>query len=134
MGTRSLVHIKEGNTTIATIYRQYDGYPSGMGVDLRTALNNGQVELRNGFSGGDKVPSQFNGMGCLGAFLVGKLKDDKIGNIYLMKPNTKDVGEEFVYTLTDKDGTVNLKVIDTWKKTTLYNGLLAEFDANLIEE
>jgi hypothetical protein len=134
MGTRSLTHIKEDDgTTIATIYRQYDGYPSGIGADIRQALNSGQVELRNGFSGGDEAPKQFNGMGCLGAFLVGALKENKIGNVYLMSPDIEDVGEEYVYTLTPHQGTVNLKVVDTWKNTTLYDGILAEFDPELIE-
>ena len=31
MGTRSIIHVKDERKTITTIYRQYDGYPSGMG-------------------------------------------------------------------------------------------------------
>lgn len=31
MGTRSIIHVKDGRKTIVTLYRQYDGYPSGMG-------------------------------------------------------------------------------------------------------
>ena len=37
MGTRTLVHIKSGDfasQTLVTIYRQFDGYPAGMGNDL----------------------------------------------------------------------------------------------------
>ena len=83
MGTRSLTHIKDDNgQTLVTLYRQYDGYPTGMGEDIKTALNNGQVSITNGYSMGDEAPATFNGMGCLGAFLVGELKEKKIGNVY----------------------------------------------------
>ena len=127
MGTRSIIHVKDGKKTIATIYRQYDGYPSGMGEDIKNALNNGEVEILNGYGGSSKIPSQFNGMGCLAAFLVGELKGGKIGNVYLMAANTKDVGEEFIYTLSENKGKISLKVIDVYTKKTLFNGPLQEF-------
>lgn len=127
MGTRSLIHIKEDKKTIATIYRQYDGYPTGMGEDIKKALNNGEIEILNGYSGSCKIPAQFNGIGCLAAYLVGELKEQKIGNVYLMAPNTKDVGEDYAYTITDKKGKVYLKVVDVWNKKILFNGLLNDF-------
>ena len=46
MGTRTLVHIKDGKKTIATIYRQYDGYPSGMGEDIKRILNKGSGSFK----------------------------------------------------------------------------------------
>jgi len=127
MGTRTLVHIKDGKKTIATIYRQYDGYPSGMGDDIKRILNNGEVEVLNGYSGSSKVPAQFNGMGCLAAFLVGELKGSFIGNVYLFSPNSKDCGEDFVYTLSVIKGKLNVKVQDVWNKSVLFNGPLSEF-------
>jgi hypothetical protein len=133
MGTRTLVHIKDGKKTIATIYRQYDGYPSGMGEDIKQILNNGQVEVLKGYSGSSKIPSQFNGMGCLAAFLVGELKGGKIGNVYLMAANTKEVGEEFIYTLIVKNEDVYLKVFDIYNKKILFNGLLKDFSGEKAE-
>lgn len=133
MGTRTLVHIKDGKKTIATIYRQYDGYPSGMGEDIKKALNNGEVEILNGYGGSSKIPAQFNGMGCLAAFLVGELKQKAIGNVYLFTANTKDCGEEFVYTLSEKKGKVLLKVQDVYTKKVLFSGLLKDFSGEKAE-
>ena len=124
MGTRTLIHVKDGKKTIATIYRQHDGYPSGMGEDIKKVLNNGEVIILNGYSGLSKIPARFNGMGCLAAFLVGELKEQKIGNVYLFAANTKDCGEDFVYTLSDKKGVVYLKCFDVWNKKILFSVLL----------
>ena len=132
MGTRTLVHIKDGKKTIATIYRQYDGYPTGMGDDIKEILNDGIVTILNGF-GNQTVPSHFNGMGCLGAFLIGELKQKKIGNVYIFAPNSKDVGEDFTYTLSEIDGKVKLKVVENYNNKTIFNGLLKDFDGETVE-
>ena len=133
MGTRTLVHVKDGKKTIATIYRQYDGYPSGIGEDIKKALNSGEVEILNGYNGSSKIPAQFNGIGCLAAFLVGELKEQKIGNVYLLAANSKDCGEDFVYTLSEKKGQVYIKVQDVWNKKILFNGLLKDFSGEKAE-
>lgn len=133
MGTRTLVHIKDGKKTIATIYRQYDGYPTGMGEDIKEILNNGEVEILNGFGGSSKIPSQFNGMGCLAAYLVGELKEQKIGNVYLFAANSKDCGEDFVYTLSEKKGKLYMKVQDVWNKAILFSGPLKDFNGEIAE-
>ena len=133
MGTRSLVHIKDGKKTIVTIYRQYDGYPTGMGEDIKKALNNGAVDILNGYGGSSKIPAQFNGMGCLAAYLVGELKEQKIGNVYLFTPNAKDCGEDYVYTLTQKEDKVYMKVFDVWNKKVLFNGPLKYFCGKIAE-
>lgn len=130
MGTRTLVHIKDGKKTIATIYRQYDGYPTGMGDDIKEALNLGNVTILNGF-GGQTIPSHFNGMGCLAAFLIGELKQKKIGNVYIFPANSKGVGEDFTYTLSESNGKVKLKVVENYK--TIFNGLLKDFDGETVE-
>jgi len=127
MGTKSLIHIKDGRKTIATIYRQYDGYPTGIGEDIKRILNNGEVEILNGYSGDSKIPAKFNRMGCLAAFLVGELKEQKIGNVYLMAANSKDCGEDFVYTISQQGGTVKIKVIDVYENKVLFNDVLNEF-------
>ena len=136
MGTRTLVHLKDENKkTILTLYRQYDGYPTGMGNDIKKILNNGIVEIRNGFTTKDQIPRQFNGMGCLSAFLVGELKNKKIGNVYIQAPNTKDMGEDYTYTLSlSKLGTLKLKVVENYNNKTIFDGLLSAFDGEQVEQ
>lgn len=132
MGTRTLVHIKDGKKTIATIYRQYDGYPTGMGDDIKEILNHGRVIILNGFNG-QKVPLHFNGMGCLAAFLIGELKQKKIGNVYIYPANSKDVGEDYTYTLTESNGKVKIKVVENYENRVIFNGLLKYFDGKTVE-
>lgn len=96
MGTRSLTHIKdENNKTLVTIYRQYDGYPEGMGLDLANFLVD--ITVVNGF-GGKKTENLANGMGCLTAQLIGELKDG-VGNVYIYPVNSKDCWEEYTYNV-----------------------------------
>ena len=101
MGTRSLTHIKdEDGEIITTIYRQYDGYPHGHGVELHRFLNGRKILI--GFCGDeDKNHSNVhsNGIGCLAASLIGKLKDGKIGNVYVCAPSSKDLWEAYVYEI-----------------------------------
>lgn len=104
MGTRSLTKFIETHkdtkgkvikTTLAVMYRQMDGYPSGMGTDLADFLKGGV--LVNGISMSDKR-FVFNGMGCLSAQVIAHFKDGP-GSIYLYNPKTKDAGQEFEYEI-----------------------------------
>ena len=133
MGTRSIVHVKDGRKTIVTLYRQYDGYPSGMGDDIKRILNDGKIDILNGYNGSSKIPAQFNGMGCLAAFLIGELKEQKIGNVYIIPTNSSGHGEEFVYTISQKNGQVHIKVQDAWNKVILFNGPLKDFCGEKVE-
>ena len=103
MGTRSLTRVFETYKNVktnkvvkeklVTIYRQYDGYPSGMGMDLANFLVSGKVV--NGING-DTTELVFNGAGCLSAQLIAELKDGP-GNVYIYPIDSKDCGEEYVY-------------------------------------
>lgn len=146
MGTRSTLHIKDDDgTNLVSLYRQYDGYPTGMGMEIKTALNNGQVELLNGFDSDSFIPKNFNGMACLGAFIIGALKGVKadvenytfkgatgqIGGIYLTTPDDRQAYDYFL--APTKDGsTVNMRVETGGRE--IFNGLLSEFDGQLVEE
>lgn len=105
MGTRSLTIILDGNSEVCRIYRQYDGYPKGHGVELAEACA-GRVMV-NGFSDKKK---QANGMGCLAALIVSALKGDDAGGIYL-HPTGGEIGEwvEYVYTLRLIGETIQLQ-------------------------
>jgi hypothetical protein len=152
MGTRSLVNIYEGDKTdnlpLVTIYRQYDGYPTGRGNDLYKALNNGNVRLTNGVSNSDKdrMPKSFNGMGELAAWYVGNEKSTQgiDGNVYIYKPGSTDCGEEYIYNVYMKEvkgesfrdpiGTLMLEVIGVYADKVLFDGPMSEFNAKEAEK
>ena len=48
MGTRSLTHFVEEGETLATIYRQFDGYPEGHGIELLNFLRD--MHIVNGMN------------------------------------------------------------------------------------
>ena len=123
MSTRSVTRVMDNGTELVCIYRQCDGYPSGMGADLKRILKG--YRIVNGISGNDGncakckeprymhrgrqaktgeqshrfVPCRVaNGMGCMAASLVKALKDG-VGNIYLYAAGVKDAGQRYEYTL-----------------------------------
>ena len=101
MGTRSLVYvIDEKKNILATIYRQYYGYPEGMGYDLYNVLAG--RKLCNGFNSDTDYKEYSNGMGDLAAYIVHVLKDVcPIGNVYLYPQPEKSLSKN--KELTDKD-------------------------------
>lgn len=108
MGTRALVVFKDkDDEEIAVLYRQYDGYPSGLGEELKSFLSSKRIV--NGFNKTNEEHQDFNGMGCLAAQVVAHLKDG-IGNVYLHPAGSRDLGEEYIYTITEEDGKASLKI------------------------
>jgi len=96
MGTRSLtIILDETRNEICVLYRQYDGYPTGHGAELKEFLYGFTVV--NGFGSNDP-PKSANGMGCLAAQIVGHFKSG-IGGFYLHQAGTRDCGEEYIYTV-----------------------------------
>jgi len=97
MGTRSLTRVlDERGRHLVTCYKQYDGYPDGYGKELAEFIKSGKYV--NGFGGSDQM--LFNGMDCFAAMLVWKFKQGETGGFYIMPRGTKDVGEEYVYTIS----------------------------------
>lgn len=135
MGTRSLTHIYDTNwgetSLICTIYRQMDGYPSGMGQDLKDFLS--QFAIVNGISLVEDRKIA-NGAGCLAAQLVAEFKTDA-GGIYLYPPGSSDCGEEYVYSIYAKaDQPIRFKVEDTYQGgSVLYDGPVSDFDPDAVE-
>ena len=108
MGTRALVVFKDkDDAEIVVIYRQYDGYPEGLGEELKSFLSSKRIV--NGFNKTNAEHGDFNGMECLAAQVVAHLKDG-IGNVYLHPAGTRDLGEDYIYTITEKDGKAALKI------------------------
>lgn len=128
MGTRSLTHIQdEDGNVLTTIYRQFDGYPSGMGDDIKSVLG-GKIVV-NGYN---DTATQVNGMGCAAAMLIAGLKDG-CGNLYVYPVDSSDCGEEYIYILSTDGTKLLLEVQDAYDDNVLYSGPLDEFDGKAVE-
>jgi hypothetical protein len=121
MGTRSLTtfietEVKNGRRKpylLATMYKQFDGYPERLGLEL--------AEIIEG--------SEYSGMSCLAATIVAKLKKGP-GNVRLVMPGSKDMGEEFTYTIIDNDGKITMScyaTIDIQKPRLVFIGTPKDF-------
>ena len=91
------------------MYRQYDGYPGGHGVELANLLDG--MKIVNGISASEKATKLANGMDCLAAQVIASFKNG-VGNIYLYPAKTRDCGEEYIYLITLVDGQINVTVHD----------------------
>ena len=96
MGTRSLTVIVEADgKEICVLYRQFDGYLIGHGLELKQFLDGFSVV--NGLRAGNRQNTA-NGMSCLAALIVANFKSGP-GGFYLYPPGTRDCGEEYIYTV-----------------------------------
>lgn len=138
MATRADVQVIENGKPIVHIYVHWDGYPAGLGRDILDILGPSPCVV-NGYGSGEDCPETFNGMGCLAAYLIGKLKlrkentsDDPwheahtIGNVYIVPIH--DPYEEYAYIIRppDDDGRL-LLTCRTGDGNTLYDGPLSGF-------
>jgi len=94
MGTRSLTFVytdhygsETGPEPIVNMYRQFDGYPSGHGLELSEFLNSFEA-ITNGIPFGD-TRKLANGMGCLAAQLIAHFKQS-VGGFYIYPVTSKD--------------------------------------------
>ncbi len=125
MGTRSLTVFEDDNGKyIATIYRQYDGYPSGHGKKLYDILN-GMVVV-NGLSSATPKKAA-NGIGCMAAQVVAGLKEC-IGNVYL--ESSPRSFQDLLQTMEDRwaDYTYLISVHAGKPRVHLYAGHDLEFE------
>lgn len=134
MGTRALVKVIdrsfEREALLLTLYRQNDGYPTGLGDELKRILHHGGSTIVSGIRG-ERCPRHFNGAGCLAAWLVKELKDD-IGRTYIYPADASD--EAFTYELHVEHGKpIFLKARSSYRDWT-YEGLLRDFDGAEQEE
>ena len=144
MGTRSLTHFIERrteeskdkrrkprvvDTEIVVMYRQYDGYPSGHGIELAEFIAKGK--LVNGIGLDEKLV--FNGMGCLSAQVVANFKSGP-GGIYLHKAGTKDCWQDYDYYVIGDVETkeITLKCVGYGGKV-IFEGTPKEFIEQLEE-
>lgn len=120
MGTRSLTYMQdELGRNIVCMYRQYDGYPNGHGLQLARFLDG--FTVCNGYN--QAKTKLANGMGCLAAQMVAHFKDGT-GNIYLHFPSPPDPEgwQEYVYWVSLQ----KVKVTDH-AENPLFHGTWKEF-------
>ena len=121
MGTRAVISVRDKeNKKVVEIYKQFDGYPDGLGYSLEKFLKD--KYLVNGFRLENGL-NQVNGMKDLGIRLVTYLKNeeisrglklkfvkekswDSIGNLYIYNSDCldskcyrEDCGAEYVYKI-----------------------------------
>ena len=123
MATRALINFVERENGVSfsehpgvdkihtQIYKHYDGYPQGLGVELANFLDG--YDVVNGLSTGYQGPVA-NGMGCLAAQLVSYIKNEA-GNVYLQKPQEID-WEDYEYFIWVKEHA------ELWISILDYNG------------
>jgi len=130
MGTRSLTWVydtytqkngKEKHTPIIKLYRQYDGYMEGHGLELAEFLS--PIAIVNGL--GAKTEKVANGMGCLAAQLVAHFKDGP-GQFYLYPPKPGvDNWQEYEYHVYKNK--VEVVTVGTNNDNVIFSGTWAEF-------
>ena len=117
MGTRSLTKVietwenkkgKKQRRPITCMYRQYDGYLDGHGLELAEWLN--QYTVVNGMNM-DETRKIANGMDCLAAQMFAHFKTEA-GNIYCMHPDAEDCWEEYLYEISERDEGILLTVYE----------------------
>jgi hypothetical protein len=134
------------------MYRQYDGYPANHGTDMVDFLSN--KEVYNGYP--IHAFHDFNGMGDVAAQMVAHLKtwqyplteaealdgsffttenrmvnprygEPRIGNVYIVEPDSTGQGEEYVYTLYLDGKQIFINVVSVYDDEVLYDGPITEY-------
>jgi len=137
MGTKSLTTFLDewDNEEIVVMYRQYDGYPEVHGRDLFDYLSGKKIV--NGIPRNEKVSQLANGMSCLAAQVVSHFKKE-VGNFYLHKSGTRDIGEQYVYTVYYDNNELKVKVRNLYQNDIMdrivFNGNLKEMEKWLDKE
>lgn len=140
MGTRHLTVINDiDNREIVVLYGQWDGYLSGHGKELKEFLDG--FYIVNGYNLEDQKEGvkAANGMGCLAGQIVAHFKK-KLGSFHLEPAGTRNIGEEYIYTiytnakkenyysLNQGKFDVYIRVTTKHGNKTLYDGPVSKFN------
>lgn len=122
MGTRSLTvfidswedyETKEKHEVeIAVLYKQFDGFPDCWGTELKEFLKGKKIV--NGYSIKNKENGDFNGMGNLAVQVIDHFAEG-IAQFHLHQAGTRGCQEEYIYTITEKNGKPHLTCFDKHK-------------------
>ena len=132
MGTRSLTFVyDEDGKIIVSMYRQFDGYPSGHGKELAEFLE--PITMVNGIGATDNKIA--NGSGCLAAQLVAHFKDGP-GGIYLEPTTAVDCGQDYEYHIATHGEGAGLTItchriegLRPFRRKKIFDGSIEEFKA-----
>jgi hypothetical protein len=134
MGTRSLTFVYDEQDVIINMYRQYDGYPSGHGLELAEFL--AQFTMVNGL-GVNETRKVANGMGCLAAQMVSNFKVGEAGQFYLYPATATDCGQDYEYHVYKDAQGLRVRITDRGcnmfgltmsdKNEAIFDGTVMEF-------
>jgi hypothetical protein len=119
MGTNSTTKIYEDGKLMLALYKQFDGYPDGWGLELKEFIRS--KKWVNGISG--DASKVFNGAGCFALQLVCAFKK-QAGDIYA---TTEDDKQEYNYTIdisADEKSDDNKKILISCDEEESYNEVL----------
>jgi hypothetical protein len=71
-------------------------------------------------------------MGCLAAWLIGKLKGNDIGNIYITEADDRQEFDYFIYVKKGNQCKISLKIM--YGSTVLYDDLIDDFNPEEVEK
>lgn len=135
MGTRSLTVIvdKSWDKTVelCVIYRQFDGYPSGHGKELKEFLQG--MKIINGIRLDERGPFA-NGMPCLAAQLIAHFKKEAKGGFYLHQAGLRGAGSEYTYIISGKFGDAEPTIEVLGGDDRIYSGPVSGFNPDKCEE
>jgi len=150
MGTHAItIFLDEGDTEICRLYRQYDGFLTGHGEELKKALVNGKM-----VNGIDNSPGQkFNGSGDLAVQVIAYLKQTSVLNKihHGHEPELKDLnvlqaGGLYLYPAGEVDSSEYEYVVSPGQigkppnlivriyANEIFNGSIKDFDPSRLEE
>lgn len=129
MGTRCLTTVWDNESkpeqAIITMYRQYDGYPSGHGKELADFLKSGKIT--NGIPYGSEA-HWFNGVHDIAAQIVAHFKKDgEAGGFYLHIPDSSGYGEEYHYHIRVTGDNIKMTVYDACDKRCIFDDFVQAF-------
>jgi hypothetical protein len=130
MGTRATTTIYddfEKKHPLVTIYRQFDG-DHGHSLELISIFEN--ISLINGIDINSEYGKHANGMGCLAAFIVSKLKK-QVGNIYIVPI---DVRETYHYDIYPSKNTESIIIDKRFMDKVTFSGDIKDLSNHLDEE
>jgi hypothetical protein len=128
MGTRSITIFKDEGVEICRFHLQYDGYPDGHGQTLAKIC--ASRKMVNGFSNPLK---EANGMGCLAALIISKIKGNKAGGLYMIEAHD-GIDIEYIYTIDLPKGAKNVIIeCTTDSKKPVFYGTPKEWLEWLVE-
>lgn len=111
MGARSLTVVNDTDgSEIIVMYRQMDGYPEGHGLELANFLK-GMDIITRGINPKD-TRRIANGMSCLAAQIICHFKTGP-GGIYLHSSGSRNICEEYIYTIWCDDNHVVKMLVTT---------------------